>query len=786
MFKQSLLLLAVLMTMVMHAETIEFDFSSEEKIKELYSGDFNYVKNVPLTKSPVTIIASGDGDCSFAYSNGYHLFLKKNVNLMVQAAEGWALESISFDVYDKKLGLKIGDDTYNADNNQWTATTDVNQVAFTTTSSFNRITKITLTYKKTAAEKPASPVIGLAAGNYIGKQTVEITHPNGGTIYYQIDDDAVQTYTAPFAINAESRAAFSLTLAAWATESGHEEPSDKVSATYVFVRPEQPVFSRSSGEVAAGTQVTITAPADATLKYVVNGETTVSATNEVLISIIENTTLTACSVENEVESEEVTAQYTLKDPNKATIEFNYGTDNVEIMDGSDLLSYITPETRENVASATVNRLNDKKIYQSFDWGVRLGNDKNIGEFSLRLSDAIKDRKIARIVVQACLYGSGEGGFLVGPFEQSPLTASLARYTYEVPTPQTYPNLLVVSLSNKPCYIKSITLEFVDENAPKPLAQIEREGKTDEVYTIADDLQVVAVCPERQVAWVRDLAESIHAIEVPSFDTSTIDYMVNAHQQTGEWQQNNWLMLDMTDVGVQNIMGKENMLIKGGTLSGTLVDLTNYTLRVAAKPEYAPAEANYARNVYCAGNFYDSDVMQESASGARSYFFMRPKPMEVAQITWVVWENEAFYMPKAGQRLEGGGIANAAGLHGAFEVDMTYNEPSDFVPADGEMYQFAGVVMRKTDAVLQARHSPVLTDPDSELSTHFVVCPLNLSAADEHVVTAVAPITADKTLVGTTYVNAMGQVNPRPHKGFNVVITRYDDGSSRQQKQMLCD
>ena len=183
MLKQSLLLLAVLMTMVMHAETIEFDFSSEEKIKELYSGDFNDVKNVPLTKSPVTIIASGDGDCSFAYSNGYHLFLKKNVNLMVQAAEGWALESISFDVYDKKLGLKIDDDTYNADNNQWTATTDVNQVAFITTSGFNRITKITVTYKKTAAEKPASPVIGLAAGNYIGKQTVEITHPNGGTIY---------------------------------------------------------------------------------------------------------------------------------------------------------------------------------------------------------------------------------------------------------------------------------------------------------------------------------------------------------------------------------------------------------------------------------------------------------------------------------------------------------------------------------------------------------------------------------------------------------------------------
>ena len=327
-------------------------------------------------------------------------------------------------------------------------------------------------------------------------------------------------------------------------------------------------------------------------------------------------------------------------------------------------------------------------------------------------------------------------------------------------------------------------------APKrtTLKQIEETKPTGEV-TIADDLQVVAIVDKEidenttiQVAFARDFAESINPASCPE---DAVDFMrdmvyTEADLQAGPWQQNNWVMLDFTNVATTQFGAlSENCVIKGGTLTGTYSD---YTFQVSDDFTYQAGTAvgNYTPNVYCPANFHSSNtqtinVKIDGETVQRTFWFMTPKPMEVCKFTWAMYYNgngyaEGFYMQDGDVKLLGG-----------VGVDQTYNSDQTTL-VNGESYRFTGVIM-KTGQTSGAKDAAENHHPQdgSTLNTGYIVAPTNLTKAEGQVITAVNEVKTGGEVVSVTYCDLAGRMSQKPFAGVNIIVTRYSDGTVKTTK-----
>ena len=392
---------------------------------------------------------------------------------------------------------------------------------------------------------------------------------------------------------------------------------------------------------------------------------------------------------------------------------------------------------------------------------------------------------------------------------------------EVPSVSGNPNEIQENSQNIYCGPYSSNQHKLYLYRETTLAQIEATKPTGNV-TIANDLQVVAIVDKEidenttiQVAFARDFAlnddgkeinTSIAAVTCPSLDNEggendPIDFMrkiavgdPNDHQD-GEWKQNNWVMLDFTNVAtIQFGALSKNCVIKGGTLTGTY---NNYTFSVNNGFTYQAGTAvgNYTPNVYSPANFQlDGNGCQTVGEGndAVKYWFMTPKPMEVCKFTWAMWYNQGTYESKPGFYMQDGDTP----LKGGIAADMTYNyaedengqamtvELDDLTP--GASYRFMGVIM-KVEPGKKDPNDP--TDPDnhypqddSTLNNKFKVATLNLNPDDEdQVITAVNEVKTDGKVVSVTYCDLAGRMSQKPFAGVNIIVTRYSDGTVKTTK-----
>ncbi len=94
--------------------------------------------------------------------------------------------------------------------------------------------------------------------------------------------------------------------------------ANNYNSAYLYVKknhkllPATPTFSPVAGEVEKGTSVTITAEEGAKVKYTIGETTTTAESNTVTVTINEDVTIKAVAVKDGVESEEVSAAYTVK------------------------------------------------------------------------------------------------------------------------------------------------------------------------------------------------------------------------------------------------------------------------------------------------------------------------------------------------------------------------------------------------------------------------------------------------------------------------------------------
>ena len=321
----------------------------------------------------------------------------------------------------------------------------------------------------------------------------------------------------------------------------------------------------------------------------------------------------------------------------------------------------------------------------------------------------------------------------------------------------------------------------------PLANIEKEGKPNGQYTIADQLIAVYADVDKGILWCKDQGDA--SIDKTYPKGSQIDFLMNdANAQNGrDWDQSNWVALQFSTPNgtngvstlLSNAVGK---YIKQATIQGTYTNNVNFTITMAEdKLEFVEGQtAQYTKNEYCTANFLPENLnLTEQSEGAvnygddNKYFFMNPKIQEVCHITYAEWNRakNCFTVP------------STSGFSGAFTVDLEYNvQPNvnlETYLTDGTIYQFQAIVQRTSINAYGPKDIEHNTDPNGA----FKVYPLDLTSNSD-IPTAINTVeTGNGEVKSVKYVNVAGIVSDVPFQGVNIVVTEYTDGSRTTTKML---
>jgi hypothetical protein len=351
-----------------------------------------------------------------------------------------------------------------------------------------------------------------------------------------------------------------------------------------------------------------------------------------------------------------------------------------------------------------------------------------------------------------------------------------------------------------------------------LATIQNNGVAGSTYLIGDDLQVVYVNADNELAFAHDLNESV--VNCPS---DKVDYMTAvAKEHTGSWKQYNWVMLDFYQNGTE--MSKLNKvadkdepihkIIKGGTLKGVFQNAWNhYAIQVSDNATITTADptANFVPNVYCPANFgatngvqtgykveYTTNGVTVDEQTTVDYWFMTPKSMEVFELSGALYysgtapDNQSyssgFYMERSWQRQDGKWF-NPAGLKGGIGLNTACNSDNQPALSAGNSYRFLTVAWcpvvaptygapLRDDIPLNQLYYP---ESGSTLNPAFQAGALDLTGAEGQIVTAVSEVKSGSEVVSVTYCDLAGRMSQKPFAGVNIIVTRYSDGTVKTTK-----
>lgn len=240
-----------------------------------------------------------------------------------------------------------------------------------------------------------------------------------------------------------------------------------------------------------------------------------------------------------------------------------------------------------------------------------------------------------------------------------------------------------------------------------------------------------------------------------------------------------------------------------------------------------ASADDDVNLYVPASFSTNTDGVQQANG-RSFFFVRPKIGEVADVTWAVWSSEhsAFLYPKQSQA--NGSEVNKYGLTGGVYANFTLNTANGGTAAiqgedleDGQAYQFRALVGKFTETMTlpesgsgsyqylpsnpwpdedytispdgnddnpplppaepAPRKANSVEGDDSNISQEFIIYPLDLIPDGDRIVTGVRDLASKPAVAGVEYVNIAGERARKPFTGINIVVTRYTDGTTTATK-----
>lgn len=224
-----------------------------------------------------------------------------------------------------------------------------------------------------------------------------------------------------------------------------------------------------------------------------------------------------------------------------------------------------------------------------------------------------------------------------------------------------------------------------------LAELLASGDTEKTYNVIDLTSVEAVNGDRLLI-CKDNNGYANRDEK---DDDYIDFMHTASQTQGltgipdTYDQSNWIGLRIPEGQnvSQNIM---NRPLKG--VVGKLTSTVNPEFILEQMPETNGDVVNYTANVYIAASFYGSSH-QKSDVNNKEYFFVQPKPMELANVEWAQWNGEKFVVPVAN---DDNPTWNQLQLKGEFEFNGSFLEQGGVFLESGHVYKMPEAVVKYKD------------------------------------------------------------------------------------------
>ncbi len=231
---------------------------------------------------------------------------------------------------------------------------------------------------------------------------------------------------------------------------------------------------------------------------------------------------------------------------------------------------------------------------------------------------------------------------------------------------------LTSVDGNRAYLSVANDVALEKETPEvTLAELLASGDTQNTY-IVTDLTAVEIVNDDQLIIAKDNNGCA------SKDENTNEYVDYMHMASGisnnelniavpeEYDQSNWIALRVPAGAslTTNMKGKHLTHVKG-----RLVNTVNPEFVLDELPgNETEGAASTALNVYIPASFKGSQKPSQ-----KDYFFVQPKPMEMANITWAQWDGEKFISPVHDDAHPDW---NQAELVGSFELNGAYLESQD--------------------------------------------------------------------------------------------------------------
>ena len=312
-----------------------------------------------------------------------------------------------------------------------------------------------------------------------------------------------------------------------------------------------------------------------------------------------------------------------------------------------------------------------------------------------------------------------------------------------------------------------------ENA-KTLAAIVEDNENHKRYRVVDDdLTAVAISKDGKTLYCKDNNAFANKSTKPTGDI--VDYifeLTSLMSGKSSYDQSNWVALTSDEAFESTLPGN---LLTG--VKGTITNTQNPTIALDAMPT-VDGSNSYNKNTFIVPSFGNGS--QTSASGV-NYFFVTPKPLEVATVTWAMWDaaSETFVAPTKTAQI------NEAGLTGSIHVD--FNSYNGTLPTlqNGDVCSFTGLATKATAAnagTQAARRAPA---DNAGYEVYALADFTKIGHIEDGVVTGLNDIKAGShDVVKVIYSNPAGQTSDRPFEGVNIIVTIYNDGSRTVTKQLF--
>ena len=226
-----------------------------------------------------------------------------------------------------------------------------------------------------------------------------------------------------------------------------------------------------------------------------------------------------------------------------------------------------------------------------------------------------------------------------------------------------------------------------------LAELLASGDTQRTYNITD-LRTVELVDHDRMLICKDNNGYVNRDERDNEEY--IDFMHTATLTNGikstipnDYDQSNWIGLRLSDGATLSYLLKTYPL---KNVVGELTNTVNPEFVLEQVPEANGDGAAFAPNVYIAASFNGSNH-QESPINNKEYYFVQPKPMELANVEWAQWDGEKFIVPVAN---EANPTWNQAKLTGEFEFNGSYLEQGGVFLEAGHSYEMLPAIIKYND------------------------------------------------------------------------------------------